>query len=70
MDATSSADAGRRSTSGSETKRSIMLGGGDVAVSARILLWPNGCIEQDATWYRFRPRLREIVLDGDRAPLP
>jgi len=37
------------------------------------LLWPSGCMDQDATWYRGRPRptpLRDIVLDGDPAPLP
>ena len=33
------------------------------------LLWPNGWMDQDATWYRGRPRLSgHIVLDGDPAP--
>jgi len=34
------------------------------------LLWPNGCVDQDATWYGGRPRptrvglgLRDIVFD-------
>ena len=39
------------------------------------LLWPNGCMDQDATWYGGRPRptqhcvlgLRNVVFDGDRA---
>ena len=34
------------------------------------LLWPNGCVDQDATWYAGRPRPSHIVLDGDPAPLP
>jgi len=34
------------------------------------LLWPNGCMNQDATWYGVGPSLRDIVLDGDPAPLP
>jgi len=28
------------------------------------LMWPNGCMEQDATWYEGRPR-RNIVFDVD-----
>jgi len=31
------------------------------------LLWPNGCMDQDATWYGSSPGLRDIVLDGDPA---
>jgi len=30
--------------------------------------WPNGWMDQDATWYGGRPRLGDIVLDGDPAP--
>ena len=30
------------------------------------LLWPNGCVDQDATWYG---GLRDIVLDGTQLPL-
>ena len=33
------------------------------------LLWPNGCMDQDATLYGGRPRCH-IVVDGDPAPLP
>jgi len=32
------------------------------------LLWPNGWMDQDATWYGGRPRLSHIVLDGNPAP--
>ena len=33
------------------------------------LLWPNGCMDQDATWYGGRPRpRRHCVIDGDPAP--
>ena len=36
------------------------------------LLWPNGCMDEDATWYGGRPQpgLRDIVLDGNPAPPP
>ena len=34
------------------------------------LLWPNGCMDQDATWYGGRPRPMWHVLDGDLAPPP
>ena len=27
-------------------------------------------MDQDVTWYGARPRLRRLVLDGDRAPPP
>jgi len=31
------------------------------------VLWPNGWMDQDATWYRGRPLPKHIVLDGDPA---
>ena len=31
------------------------------------LLWPNGCVDQDATWYGGRLGLRDIVFDVDPA---
>jgi len=32
------------------------------------LLWPNGWMDQDATWYGGRPRPRRLcVIDGDPA---
>jgi len=34
------------------------------------LLWPNGWMDQDATWHTGRPRPGHIVLDRDPAPLP
>jgi len=33
-------------------------------------LWPNGLIDQDATWYEGRPRRRPYLLDGDPSPPP
>ena len=33
------------------------------------LLQPNGCMDQDATWYGARLRPGDFVLDGDPAPL-
>ena len=32
------------------------------------LLRPNGCMDQDVTWYGSRPRPRLLVLDGEPAP--
>ena len=33
------------------------------------LLWPNSCVDQDATWYAgIGLGLRDIVLDGNPAP--
>jgi len=32
------------------------------------VLWPNGWMDQDTTWYGGRPRLSDIVLAGDPAP--
>jgi len=34
------------------------------------LLWRNGCIHQDATWYGGRPRPGDFVFDWDSAPSP
>jgi len=35
------------------------------------LLWPNGCMHQNATWYRAKPRLRRLCVRwGPRSPLP
>jgi len=34
------------------------------------LLWPNGCMDQDATWYEGNPRPGNIVLDADPSPAP
>ena len=33
------------------------------------LLWPNGWMHQDATWYGCRPQPGDFVLDGDPVPL-
>ena len=32
------------------------------------LLWPNGWMDQDGTWYGGRPRPSDVVLHGDPAP--
>jgi len=34
------------------------------------VLWPNGWMDQDVSWYGGRPRPGHIVLDGDPAPPP
>ena len=34
------------------------------------LLWTNGCMDQDATWYVSRPQPKHIVLDVLQLPLP
>ena len=33
-------------------------------------LWPNGLIDQDATWYGGRPQPRRHCVDGDPSSLP
>ena len=36
-----------------------------------LLLWPNGCMYQDTTWYGGSClSIRDIVLDRNLAPLP
>jgi len=45
-------------------------GGTDLSpIIGPCLLWPNGWMHQDTTWYGGRPRCRRHVLDGDPAPL-
>jgi len=39
-------------------------------IFGRSLLWRNGWMHQDATWYGGRPQPRRLVLDGDPAPYP
>ena len=34
------------------------------------VLWPNGWVDQDPTWYEGRPRPGNIVFDADPAPPP
>jgi len=35
------------------------------------LLQPNGCVDQDVTWYRARPRSRRLCVRwGSRCPFP
>jgi len=38
------------------------------AIFGPCLLWPNGWMDQDSTWYGGRTRPGGIVLDGDPAP--
>jgi len=37
-------------------------------ILAPCLLRPNGCMDHDVTWYEARPRLGDLVLNGDPAP--
>jgi len=40
-------------------------------IFGRHLLWPNGCMDQDATWYGGRPRPRRLCVRwGPRSHLP
>jgi len=34
------------------------------------LLWPNGCMQQNATWYRARPQPRRLCVRWGPSPLP
>ena len=50
----------------------LPLKGAQPPVFGPCLLWPNGWMDEDATWYGNRPRVLgpgHIVLDGDPAPL-
>jgi len=42
--------------------------GAQLPIFGPYLLRPNGCMDQDATWYGGRPRPGDFVLDGDPAP--
>jgi len=44
--------------------------GAEPPIFGPCLLWPNGCMDQDATWCEDRPRPSDTVLDGDPAPSP
>jgi len=45
--------------------------GGTPQIFGPCLLWPNGWMDQDATWYNGRPRPRpHCVTWGPRSPLP
>ena len=49
----------------------VLDGSGDPApIFGPCLVRPNGCIDQDTTWYGSRPRPDDIVLDGNPAPPP
>jgi len=38
-------------------------------VSSSCLLWPNGCVDEDATWYESRPRPRpHCIRRGPSSP--
>jgi len=51
---------------------SIPKKGAEPPIFGPCLLWPNGWMDQDATWHGSRPRPGpgHIVLDGDPAPPP
>jgi len=42
--------------------------GTELPIFCPFLLWPNGCMYQDNTWYGGRPRPRRLVFDGDPGP--
>jgi len=42
--------------------------GAEPPVFGPCLLWPNGRMDHDGTWYGRRPRPSDIVLDGNPAP--
>ena len=44
--------------------------GAEPPIFGPFLLWPNGWMHQDATWYGGRPPPGDFVLDGDPALLP
>ena len=44
--------------------------GAEPPIFGQYLLWPNGWIDQDATWYGVGLGPSDIALDGDPAPRP
>jgi len=46
-------------------------GGHSPLIFGKCLLWPNGWMDQDATWYGGRPRPRRLCVRWERSsPLP
>ena len=45
-------------------------GGAPSPIFGPFLLWPNGWMHQDVTWYKVGLRTGDFVLDGDPAPSP
>jgi len=45
-------------------------GGAQPPIFGPRLLWPNGCMDQDATWYAGRPRTRHCVRWVPSSPSP
>jgi len=46
----------------------LPLKGAEPPLFALCLLWPNGWMEEDATWYKVDLGPGQTVLDGDPAP--
>jgi len=44
--------------------------GAEPPIFGPYLLWPNGCMDQDATWYGGRPRLRRLCMRWEPRSLP
>jgi len=51
-----------------ETQSPPQKGGGAPQIFGPCLLWPNGWMDQDATWHEARLSPGDSVLDGDSAP--
>ena len=45
-------------------------GGAPSPIFGPFLLWPNGCMHQNATWYRAWPRPRRLCVRWEPSPLP
>ena len=60
--------AGHNVLDGDTTPSPRKGGGTPPSVFGPSLLWPNGWMDQDATWYGVRLRPAGIVLDGGPAP--
>ena len=46
----------------------VGLGSGHIVLDGLCLLWPNGCMDQDANWYGCRPRPRPRDVRWDLVP--
>jgi len=48
----------------------LSLKGGRPPIFSPFLLWPNGWMHQDATWYGGRPQPRRLCVRWGRSPFP
>ena len=55
---------------GTQLRAPLLEKGAEPQIFGQCLLWPNGSMYQDTTWYGGSLSLGDIVLGGDPAPPP